>query len=566
MDIEGFLAVARGDAPADLLLTNTNIVNTFTARVEEANLAICQGHIAGIGDYHRGKEILDLNGKYVIPGLIDGHVHLESSHLSPSEYARVVVPRGISAVVTDLHEVANVCGMAGIEYMLRCAEGLPMDIFVMAPPCVPASHLETSGAQISVEDLIEMLKLRNVIGIGEVMDFKGVISGDPGMWAKIGAARGKVIDGHAPRVIGKNLNAYLSAGISSDHECTTLDEAQEKLSRGMYIMIREGSSEKNLDALLPLVTDETFQRCFFVVDDRHCSDLLRDGDIDAVVRKAINRGLNPIRAIQMATVNTARYFRLDKLGAVVPGYRANLAVLDDLEAIRPSLVFYDGRLVAEDGQLIIPLHSVSEARLTHTVNIRPFEKEALRMSPRGSKLPVIEIVPDQIVTRRREFAIRVRDGVVTPDLERDLLKLVVIERHRATGNIGLGLVKGFGLKRGAVASSIAHDSHNIVVVGTNDHDIFLAVKEIERSQGGIAVVAEGQILASLALPIAGLMSEEPLETVVQKLENLEHQTAALGCPLSAPFDTLSYLTLSVIPELRLTDLGMVDVLSSKLLS
>jgi len=441
-----------------------------------------------------------------------------------------------------------------------------MDIFVMAPPCVPASHLETSGAQISVEDLMEMLELRNVIGIGEVMDFKGVISGNPGMWAKIGAARGKVIDGHAPRVIGKNLNAYLSAGISSDHECTTLDEAQEKLSRGMYIMIREGSSEKNLDALLPLVTDETFQRCFFVVDDRHCSDLLRDGDIDAVVRKAINRALNPIRAIQMATANTARYFRLDKLGAVAPGYRANLAILNDLEAIRPSLVFYDGRLVAEDGQLIIPLHSVSEARLTHTVNIRPFEEEALRMSPGGSKLPVIEIVPDQIVTRRSEFAVTVRDGVITPDLERDLLKLVVIERHRATGNIGLGLVKGFGLKRGAVASSIAHDSHNIIVVGTNDHDIFVAVKEIERSQGGIAVAAEGQILASLALPIAGLMSEEPLENVVQKLESLEHHAAALGCPLSAPFDTLSYLTLSVIPELRLTDLGMVDVLSSKLLS
>ena len=565
MDIQSLLATARGDAPADLLLANARVVNTFTARIEEANVAICQGKIAGVGDYQQGKEIIDLRGKYLIPGLIDGHIHLESSHLSPAEYARAVVPRGVLAIVTDFHEIANVCGLVGIKYMLKSAQRLPMNIFGMAPSCVPATHLETAGAQLDAEDLREVMGLENIIGLGEMMNFPGVISGDPEVWAKIELFKGKTIDGHAPGLSGNSLNAYLTAGILSDHECTTIEEAREKLSRGMHIMIREGSSERNLDTLLPLVTDQTFKRCFFVVDDRSCADLLRDGDIDAVVRKAIGRGLDPTRAIQMATINTAEYFRLNNLGAVAPGYRANLVVVEDLTNIEANMVFYDGQLVARDGQVVTKIPTITDDKITHTVNIKPFSVEALRLPAKGKTAPVIEIVPDQIVTKKGETEVEVEDGFVQPDIERDLLKLVVVERHKVTGNIGRGLVKGFGLKRGALASSIAHDSHNIVAAGTNDEDIFAAVKELERLQGGLAIAAEGQVLGSLALPIAGLLSAEPLAVVVQKLEELKSIAAGLGCIPAAPFATLSFLALPVIPELRLTDLGLVDVIAFKLL-
>ena len=565
MDIQNLLATSRGDAPADLLLLNARIVNTFTGRIEEANVAICQGLIAGAGDYQQGREIIDLRGKYLIPGLINGHIHLESSLLSPAEYARAVVPRGVLSVVTDFHEIANVCGMAGIKYMLKCAEYLPMDIFGMAPSCVPATHLETAGARLDAEDLSEIMDLKNMIGLGEMMNFRGVIGGDPGVWAKLRLFRGRVIDGHAPGLQGKKLNAYLSAGIHSDHECTSIDEAREKLNGGMYLMIREGSSEKNLDALLPLVTDRTFKRCLFVVDDRSCADLLRDGDIDAVVRKAITSGLDPIRAIQMATINAAEYFRLQGLGAVAPGYRANLVVLDDLRSLEANMVFYDGKLVAEDGRLIISIPTVTDVELTHTVNIKPFDVGSLRLPARGKTAPVIEVVPNQIITGRIEAEVRVEDGFIQPDIENDILKLVVVERHKATGNIGRGLVRGFGLKRGALASSVAHDSHNIIAVGTNDRDILAAVRELERLQGGLAIANEGRILASLALPIAGLLSEEPLGTVVEKLEELKSIAATLGCMLTAPFATLSFLALPVIPELRLTDLGLVDVSTFSLL-
>lgn len=565
MDIQRLLAAARGDTPADLLLVNAMVVNTFIARIEKANVAICQGLVVGLGDYRQGNEIIDLKDKYLIPGLIDGHIHLESSLLSPAEYARAVVPRGVLSVVTDFHEIANVCGMAGIEYMLKCAEHLPLDIFGMAPSCVPATHLETAGARLDAEGLKEIIDLNNMIGLGEMMNFPGVIGGDPAVWAKLQLFRGRVIDGHAPGLAGNALNAYLTAGISSDHECTTIEEGREKLSRGMHLMIREGSAEKNLAALLPLVTDETFKRCFFVVDDRSCADLLRDGDIDAVVRKAIDMGLDPIRAIQMATINIAEYFRLSGLGAVAPGYRANLVVLNDLRSLAANMVFYDGKLVAEDGRLLVPTPAVADGALRHTVNIKPFEVGALQLPARGEKALVIEIVPDQIITRKREEQIREEDGFVQPDILRDLLKLVVVERHKATGNIGRGLVRGFGLKRGALASSVAHDSHNIIAVGTNDRDILAAIRELERLQGGLSIACEGEILGSLALPIAGLLADEPLETVVEKLEELKGIAAALGCIAAAPFATLSFLALPVIPELRLTDLGLVDVIAFKLL-
>jgi adenine deaminase len=391
------------------------------------------------------------------------------------------------------------------------------------------------------------------------MNFPGVLSGYANVLSKIDLAQGKVVDGHAPGVTGKNLSAYISTGIYSDHESVTLDEAREKLKQGMRVMIREGSSEKNLDALLPLVTDKTYGRCLFVVDDRSCSDLLRDGDIDAVVRKAIRRGLDPVRAIQMATINNAEYFRLDRLGAVAPGYLANLIVISDLSSLEIDMVFYRGRLVARDGKPLFPPYQPANKGLTNTVNIKPFNIEALKLLASGETEPVIKIVPGQIITRKRVEVVKIINGVIMPDIGRDILKLVVVERHKATGNIGLGLVTGFSLKRGALASSIAHDSHNIVAVGTSDEDIFTAVKEIEKLQGGLVVLAGGKVLASLALPIAGLLSDEPLEVVVSKLEKLEQLAQDLGITLPSPFSTLSFLALPVIPELRLTDLGLVDV-------
>lgn len=551
--------MAKGELPADLILANARVVNVFTGEIEPGNVAICGDRIAGVGDYHQAKQVLDLGGKYLAPGLINGHTHLESSMLDINQYARAVVPRGTLALVTDLHEIANVCGLEGIRYVLNCARRLPLELFLMAPSCVPATHLETSGASLEPEALRQLLRWQGCIGLGEVMNFPGVLGGDASILGKISLARGRVVDGHAPGVRGKELSAYIAAGILSDHESVSLDEAREKLRQGMYVMIREGSSEKNLDALLPLVTDKTYKRCFFVVDDRSCVDLLTDGDIDAVVRKAIKRRLDPVRAIQMATINTADYFRLDRLGAIAPGYLANLIVLGDLSSLQIDMVFYRGRLVAKEGEPLFPLYQAGASGLTNTVNIKPFNIEALRLLASAETELVIEIVPGQIITRKRMEKVKVVDGAIVPDTGRDILKLVVVERHKATGNIGLGLVMGFGLKKGALASSIAHDSHNIVAVGTNDEDIFTAIKEIERLQGGLVVAAQGKVLASLALPIAGLLSDKPLEVVVSKLEKLERLAKDLGTTLPSPFSTLSFLALPVIPELRLTDLGLVDV-------
>jgi adenine deaminase len=548
------ISVAKGELPADLLLANARVVNVFTGEVETGNVAVCGERIAGVGDYRQAKEVLDLGGKYIAPGLINGHIHPESSMLDVGQYARAVVPHGTTTLVTDLHEIANVCGLEGMRYVLNCARRLPFNLLLMAPSCVPATRLETSGARLGPEEVRQVLRWKDCIGLGEVMNFRGVIGGDEEVLKKIDFAQGKIIDGHAPGLMGKNLSAYIAAGIYSDHESVALDEAKEKLRQGMFIMIREGSSEKNLDALLPLVTDKTYKRCLFVVDDRSCVDLLRDGDIDGVVRKAIGQGLEPVRAIQLATINPADYFRLNGLGAIAPGYMADLIVLSDLSQLQIEMVFYRGHLVAREGKPLFSLPQATGKTPTNTVHIKPFTIEALKLSPSGEAEPIIEIVPGQIITRKRMGKIR-----SIPDLERDILKLVVVERHKATGNIGVGLVSGFGLKQGALASSIAHDSHNVIAIGTNDQDIFTAIKEIERLQGGLVAAAGGKILASLALPIAGILSDEPLEAVVSKLEGLEKIAAELGAKLVSPLALLSFLALPVIPEIRLTDLGVVEV-------
>ena len=568
MNLKQLVAVARGERPADLLLKNARIVNTLVGEIEQADVVIYDGRIAGVGDYQRAEEVIDLQGKFLAPGLINGHTHIESSMLHPARYAQAVVPRGTLAVVTDLHEIANVCGLEGVRFVMDWAGRLPLDMLFMAPACVPATHLETTRVRISSAEIAEMLALPNVIGLGEVMNFPGVISGDKEVLKKIDAAQGKAIDGHAPGLSGKQLNAYVSAGVRSDHESTTLEEGREKLRRGMYLMIREGTAEKNLDALLPLVSDDTYKRCFFVVDDRSCRDLLYEGDIDAVVRKAISRGLEPVRAIQMATLNTAEYFRLYDRGAIAPGYVADLIAITDLAELEVDMVLHRGAIVAGQGR---PLFSPSAVtpELADSVCIKPLTLDSLSLRAKRSNLsratyPVIEIVPGQIVTKKAVERMEVVDGAVMPDPERDILKLVVMERHKASGNIGLGLVKGFGLRRGALASSVAHDSHNIIAVGVGDADILKAIEEIDRLQGGLVVCASQQILASLALPIAGLLSPEPVEAVVSQHERLEKAAAGLGSLPPAPFALLSFLALPVIPELRLTDLGLVDVAEFKL--
>ncbi|MDP3062245.1 MAG: amidohydrolase family protein, partial [Chloroflexota bacterium] len=436
MDIKRLIAVARGDAHADLLFVNATIVNTFTGELEEGSVAVAEGRIAGVGDYRDAREVVDLRGKHLSPGLVDGHFHLESAYLHVDQYARAVVPHGTLAAVTDLHEMANVLGLPGLRYIMDCARRVPMDLFFMAPSCVPATELETSGARLGPAELRRALRWKGVIGLGEVMNFPAVIGADDYILAKLATAQGRVRDGHAPRVTGKALNAYLAPLISSDHESTEREEGLEKLRRGAFLMIREGSAEKNLEALLPLVNDGNYHRCMLVVDDRNAVDILHDGDVDAVVRKAIKLGLEPVRAVQLASLNPARYFGLEGLGGIGPGYLANLLVLDDLRSFQIASVYHHGRLVAKDGQALFSARlpqSRPGSGFLRTMHIKPFGVADLALRARGEMFPIIQIIPGQIVTGRSDERVRVVGGAVAPDTERDLLKLAVVERHHATG-------------------------------------------------------------------------------------------------------------------------------------
>jgi len=564
MNLPDLIAVARGDRPADLLLKNASIVNVFTSSIEESSVAVYGGRIAGIGDYTEAGEVIDLKGAFLSPGFINGHIHIESSMLHPAHYARTVVPHGVTSISTDLHEITNVSGIAGIRFVMNCARSLPLDFFFQAASCVPATHMETSGASIAASDIRRLLKWKNNIGLGEMMNYPGVINAFQPVIDEIDAAAGHVIAGHAPGLRGKPLNAYVSAGIYSDHENSELEESREKLSRGLYLMIREGTSEKNLEELIWLITDKTWHRCMFVVDDRSCSDLLRDGDVDAVVRRAIAMGLDPIRAIQLVTLNPAEYFRLHDLGRIAPGSRANLVTINNLEKMDIDRVFYNGKLAAQGGRYLGSASVKTPSHLMKSVNYKPFKPAALELVARNDLFPVIEIVPGQIVTRKQ--MVKIGRGKFQPDTARDLLKAVVVERHRATGNIGLGIVRGFGLKEGAIASTVAHDSHNIVAVGVSDQDIMAAVEAVREMQGGLVVCRDGKPIARLPLPICGLLSPDPAEEVSAQFESLERVAAGLGKLPPAPFALLSFIALPVIPELRLTDMGIVDVIQFKLLT
>ncbi len=557
MNLETLIAVGRGEEPADLLLKNAQLVNVLSSEIHPADIAVWNGRVVGFGDY-QARQVVDLKGRYVCPGFIDAHVHLESSMVQPAEFARAVVPRGTTAVVCDPHEIANVLGAGGVRYILDASEGLPLGVYVMAPSCVPATHLETSGAELTAEDIKKLWTHARVIGLAEMMNFPGVLFRAPDVMAKLQSAANRPIDGHAPGLSGLDLNAYVAAGVRSDHECTTLEEAQEKLRRGMHLLIREGTTARNLHALLPLVTPANARSCSLCTDDRHPDTLLKEGHMDDLVRKAIAQGLDPVTAIQMASRNTAEFFRLANRGAVAPGYRADLLVLDDLETVAVNRVYADGKRVAEGGRFLPLRADLPPVPIQPSVHVDPAALDFALPSGNG-EARVIGLIPEQIVTEHLRLTPTTKNGHAVSDPARDILKMAVVERHRGTGNVGLGLVRGLGLKRGAIASSVAHDSHNIVVIGADDEAMRHAVMTVSQMGGGQVVVAGGEVLAACPLPIAGLMSDRPLEEVRDQVEALTRASHALGCTLPDPLMTMSFLALPVIPALKLTDKGLVDV-------
>jgi adenine deaminase len=565
-DIQHKLSVARGEAPAELLFKDARLVNVLSGEIHETNVAVDDGRVIGFGDY-KAKETIDIAGAYLAPSLIDGHFHVESTMVTIPEFARAVVPHGTGAMVIDPHEYANVLGMDGIRYVLESSKNLPIDFFIMLPSCVPATHLETAGARFTADDLAFMMSDDRIAGVAELMNYPGVFLGHESELAKIDAGRGKVIDGHAPGLRGKNLNAYALAGVRSDHESTELEEAREKLRLGMHLLVREGSTERNLEHIIALVTPQNSANCSFATDDKLPGDLVNEGHIDHSIRKAIALGVPPVTAIQMGTINTARYYRLKNQGAIAPRYWADFIVVDDLAEFKVRRVYKKGALVAENEKYLGESSPATEQpRSTMNLSYRaPADFEA-SVPPNGPapRIRVIEIVPHQIVTKEVFATPKLADGKIVSDPERDILKLVVVERHRATGNVGVGFVRGFGLKRGALGSTVAHDAHNVVVVGVSDSDIVVAIRALEEMRGGQVAIADGKIEASLPLPIAGLVSDQPLEVVIQKIAELESAAARLGSTLDAPFMSLSFLSLSPIPALKLTDQGLVDAVNLKL--
>lgn len=556
-ELKATIGLSGGAKRVDLLLKNARVVNTFSGDIHKTHVAVHNGRVIGFGLYP-AKKTIDLKGAYVAPGFIDGHVHIESSMVKIPEFARTVLPCGTTSVVIDPHEIANVLGLDGIKYMLSSSQNAVLGVYVMLPSCVPATHLETAGAELDAHDLALLLGDERVLGIGEMMNYPGVIYQDKGVLEKIAIAGNKVIDGHAPMLKDKQLYAYVSAGIKSDHECTDVSEAREKLRAGMYIMIREGTAAKNLKGLLPLVNSENSRKFILVTDDRHLEDIEKQGHIDYLVRTAIKLGVDPIRAIQMATINTAEYFGLKQLGAIAPGYQADLIVVDDLKKLNISRVFKKGRQVAVNRRIESGVIKEYEGKVRGTVNVKWIEHEDFALRAEGKFAKVINVVPDQIVTKETVEPVKQDGGFVSADTDRDILKIAVIERHMASGRIAKGLVRGFGLKKGAIASSVSHDSHNIVVIGTHDGDMYTAAVQVVKMQGGIVAALNGQVLEALPLPVAGLMSDRSSEYVKEKLKRLADAARMLGSKLSDPFMAMAFLTLPPIPEIRITDRGVID--------
>jgi len=564
MSLAAIIKVARGEEKADLLLKKGKIINVFSGEIYTSDVAIYKDTIVGLGEGYSAVNEIDISGCYLSPGFMDGHIHLESSMVKISEFARTVVPIGTTSVIIDPHEIANVLGLEGIRYMLESSKYNPLNIFMMLPSCVPASSLGTSGANLSVNDLFPLLDEKWVLGLGEMMNFPGVLNQIPEVLDKIVVSSKKCIDGHAPNLSGKDLCAYISAQIRSDHECTTVEEAKGKLRLGMYIMLREGSVTRNLIDLLPLINPDNSRRCFFCCDDRHPKDLIEEGHINYIIKTSIKKGIDPVTAIRMATLNTAEYFRLRNLGAIAPGYVADLVVFDNFRDFNILKVFNNGKLVAESGELLELSPKPLEVSIRGSINIKWLYPEDFSIPVKGNKCRVIKITPGQIITEENIEVPKIEDGFVVSDTKRDILKISVVERHHASEKVSVGLVKGIGLKKGALGSSVAHDSHNIIIVGTNDKDMLNVGAAISKMGGGLAISVDEKIVDSLPLPIAGLMSDRPLLEVKENLDSIYKTAKNLGVTVDNPFMSIAFLSLEVAPHLKITNKGLVDVNNSKI--
>ena len=551
------LAVARGDAPGDILFSGGRLLNVFTGRVEEASFVVAGGRIAGVGGGYQAQERVSLGGRFVVPGLIDAHVHIESSLVTPPEFARAVVPRGTTTVVTDPHEIANVHGLEGIRYMLDASEGLPLDVRVMASSCVPATPMATTGAALDADVLVPLLDHERVLGLAEVMNYPGVIRGDPEVHAKLERFASRPVDGHAPMVRGPALNAYIAAGPGSDHEATSAEEVLEKVARGLWVFLREATAAKNLLDLAPAITPATMRRLCLCTDDRQPRDLLEEGGIDHMIRLLIGAGVPPVSAVTMATLNPAEYFGLKDRGAVAPGRRADFAVVRELEDFVVDEAFSGGQLVAAGGAVTWPAPaSPNPPRPAMSI---PWDRVCLAIPHRRAEARVIVAVPGQLITRCLHAVPKESEGLAVSDPGRDILKMAVIDRYSGSARTGIGFVKGLGLKRGAIAGTVAHDHHNIIVAGTDDHGMMTAARRVASRGGGLAAAEGTRVLAALDLPVGGLMSRDPIEDVARDVEGLLAAARALGSTLHDPFMALSFLGLEVIPTLKLTDHGLIDV-------
>lgn len=573
MNMQERLAMARGAAPADLVLRHARLVNVFSDAIEETDIVIAGDNVVGFGDGYQAREVHDLDGAFVAPGLLDAHVHIESSLCTVPEFTRAVVPRGTTTVVTDPHEIANVLGLDGIRYMLETAKYGPLTVYVNVPSCVPATHMETTGAHLEAEDIADLRHNPWVLGLAEVMNYPGVINGDEGVLAKLAAFHGRPVDGHAPGVHGPQLNAYVSAGIGSDHECTTVAEAMEKLRRGMVVFIREATNAHNLHTLLPLITPATSRRICFCTDDRQPADLLDLGGIDYMVRTAMQGGIPPVTAIQMATLNPSEWFGLRDRGAVAPGRVADLIVFESLADFRVKRVYRAGQVVAEDGRLLpwptsarasaSSVEPQRQPRVRSSMNV-DWDSLDFAIPAAGRALRVIGAIEDQLITEHLIEPPTLRDGLAVADPARDLLKMAVVERHQNSGHVGKGFIKRFGLTRGALAGTVAHDHHNLVVIGADDRSMMTGARAVGAMRGGLVVAEGDQVLAQLPLPVAGLMSDQPIEAVRSGYDDLLSAAHALGATMHDPFMAMSFSALEVIPHLKLTDLGLVDVDQFKL--
>ena len=546
-----WMAAARGDEPADLVLAGGRVLSVFTKEWLDVDVAIVDGHVVGLGRYE-GRERIDVSGAYLVPGFIDAHMHIESSKLMVDEFARAVLPHGTTTVIADPHEIANVLGTEGIEWLLDCCEGLPLDVFVMASSCVPASKFESPRRPFSTRDIEALLRRPRVIGIAEMMNFPGVIAGQDSELAKLTTGHTDHVDGHAPGVRGPGLNAYLAAGIGSDHESTTFEEALEKRRLGMWVMLREASIARNLRDLLPLVKRYGVERCMFCTDDREPDFIVEEGHINQMVRVAVEEGISPEEAVIMATLNAATYHRLWRMGAIAPGYQADILVLDDLRSFNPRQVLKRGA-----PPTFVKLEIPQWVR--QTMNVAPLDADSFRIPAGPKKVRVIRVIPSQLLTAAYVVEPRVKGGCIVADTAHDLVKIAVVERHHATGRIGLGLATNLGLRRGAFASTVAHDAHNLVVVGVDDRDMAECAMRLAEIGGGVVIADGGRVVEELPLPVAGLMSDKPLAAVHERMRSMERRLATMGVTMAAPFMTLSFLALSVIPELKITDRGLVDV-------